>query len=145
MRSINAFTRWLFENEYLTEHLKLKKLPYVEKPLRTFSDAQIRAILNRKPKTKGEQRLLALLNLLTDTGLRVEEALNLKRENIDLENLLIDVVKGKGGKFRRIPISPECRKVLFKHLRSHNFDLVFSSRNGGKLRYENVRPDFVPP
>ncbi|HEU4767725.1 MAG TPA: tyrosine-type recombinase/integrase [Pyrinomonadaceae bacterium] len=143
MRSVNSFARWLFENGHVTEHLKLKKLPYVEKPLRTFSDSRIQTILNRKPKTKGEQRLLALLNLLTDSGLRIEEALNLKRENVDLQNLLIDVVKGKGGKFRRIPFSLRCRTVLFKQMRSHDYGLVFCNREGGKLRYENGRRDFV--
>jgi integrase/recombinase XerD len=109
--------------------------------LKTLSNAQIGALLSYRPKTQGETRLLAILALLTDSGLRIEEALSLRRKDIDFENCLIDVV-GKGGKFRRIPVSPECRKTLFRHIKSHNFDLVFCNRSGCKLKYDNVRRDF---
>jgi integrase/recombinase XerD len=141
IRGINPFLSWLFENDYLTERLKLRKLKCEENQMRTFSDAQIRAILSYKPKTKTEQRLLSVLTLLTDTGVRINEALTLTRGAVDFENLLIDV-KGKGSKVRRIPFSLECRKVLFKHLRSHSYALVFCNREGGKLRYDNLRRDF---
>jgi integrase/recombinase XerD len=141
IRGINPFLSWLFENGHLQDRLRVKKLKCEEKQMRTFSDAQIRAILNCKPKTKTEHRLLALLALLVDTGVRINEALTLSRASIDFENLLIDV-KGKGAKVRRIPFSIECRKVLFKHLRSHSHDLLFCNRDGGKVRYDNLRRDF---
>ena len=140
-RGINVFLAWLSESGHVFERLKVKKLKCEEKQMRTFSDAQIRAILNCKPKTKAEHRLLALLTLLVDTGVRINEALTLRRGAVDFENLLIDV-KGKGSKLRRIPFSIECRKVLFKHLRSHSHELVFCSRDGAKLRYDNLRRDF---
>jgi site-specific recombinase XerD len=85
--------------------------------------------------------LLALLTLLTDTGVRINEALTLTRGAVDFENLLIDV-KGKGSKVRRIPFSLECRKVLFKHSRSHSHELVFCNRDSAKIRYDNLRRDF---
>jgi integrase/recombinase XerD len=86
-------------------------------------------------------RLVSLISLLADTALRINEALNLRRKDIDFENCLMDIT-GKGGKFRRIPISLECRKVLYRYLQSHNYDLVFCSRDGCKLRYPNIRYDF---
>lgn len=141
IRGINPFLSWLFENKYLTENLKLKKLKCEERQMRTFSDAQIRAMLSYKPNTKTERRLLALLTLLTDTGVRINEALTLTRRAVDFENLLIDV-KGKGSKVRRIPFSVECRKVLFKYLKEHSHELVFCNREGGKVRYDNLRRDF---
>ena len=73
VRGMRAFVHWLFENGHLQEKLKLKKLKSEDKQMRTFSDAQIRAILSYKPKTKTEHRLLALLMLLTDTGERINE------------------------------------------------------------------------
>jgi integrase/recombinase XerD len=138
---VRPFVNWLVENGYLPERLKLKKLRCEEKAIRTFSDAHIRALMSSKPKTRTEYRLLALLTLLTDTGVRIDEALTLTRGAIDLENLLIDV-KGKGSKVRRIPFSIEARKVLFKHLQSHPHERVFCTRNGGKLQYNNMRRDF---
>ena len=80
--------------------------------MRTFSDAQICAILSYKPKTKSEHRLLALLMRLIDTGVRINEALTLTRSAVDFENLVLDV-KDKGTKVRRIPLSIECRRALF--------------------------------
>jgi integrase/recombinase XerD len=141
IRGINPFLSWMFENKHLAEVLKLKKLKCEEKQMRTFSDGQIRTILSYKPKTKAEQRLLAVLTLLTDTGVRINEALTLTRSSVDFENLLL-TVSGKGNKTRIIPFSLEARKTLFKHLRSHSHELVFSNRQGGKLRYDNLRRDF---
>lgn len=138
IRSVSSFLRWLFENEYLQTKPVLKKMKCEEKPLGTFTDAQINTLLSYRATKKSESRLLALLSLLVDTGLRIDEALSLRRENVDLENLLIDVVKGKGGKYRRIPISAECRKVLFKHLRSHSHEIVFCNRFGSKRRYDFI-------
>jgi integrase/recombinase XerD len=141
LRGIRPFINWLFDNGHLPDRLKLKKLKCEEKPMRTFTDAQVRAILNSKPRSKTQQRLLALLTLLTDTGVRVDEALTLTRGAIDLDNLLL-TVRGKGNKTRVVPFSIECRKVLFKYMRSHSHERVFCNRHGGKLLYNNVRRDF---
>ena len=140
LRGMRPFVNWLFENEHLPDKLKLRKLKCEEKPMRTFTDAQVRAILNSKPKSKTEQRLVALLTLLTDTGVRINEALTLTRSSVDFENLLL-TVSGKGNKTRIIPFSIEARKALFNHLRSHSHDLVFCNRGGGKLLYNNLRRD----
>jgi integrase/recombinase XerD len=141
IRGLRPFLRFLSDNGHIKDGLKLKKLKCEEKQMRTFSDAQIRAILSYKPKTKAEHRLHALLMLLIDTGVRINEALTLTRRAVDFENLLIDV-KGKGSKVRRIPLSIECRKVLFRHLHSHSHELIFCNRDGGKIRYDNLRREF---
>jgi integrase/recombinase XerD len=141
LRGVNPYLAWLHENDHLQVKLKLKRLKCPDKNLKTLSDQQIRSLLSYKPTNFSEARLLAILTLLTDSGLRIREAMSLRRKDADLDNLLIDVV-GKGGKFRRVPISPECRKVLFKHLRSHNFDLVFCTRSGCPVIYDNMRRDF---
>jgi integrase len=47
-----------------------------------------------------------------DTGLRLQELLNLSRQDVDLDNLILRV-KGKGNKQRLVPMSIELRKVLF--------------------------------
>src|ERR1041385_3533950 len=141
IRGLRPFVNWLVENGHLPDRLKLKKLKCEEKAIRTFSDAHIRALLSYKPKRRTDHRLLALLTLLADTGVRINEALTLMRGAVDLENLLMDV-KGKGSKVGRIPFSIEARKVLFKHLQSHSHERVFCTRSGGKLQYNNMRRDF---
>jgi len=50
--------------------------------------------------------------LLLDTGLRIDEALSLDRDHIDLHNCLVRI-HGKGNRQRLVPISLECRKRLY--------------------------------
>jgi len=84
--------------------MKLMKEP--EKRLKVFSDAQLKAILRYRPKRFYEHRLYTLLCLIIDTGMRIDEALTLTRDKLDLDNLLV-TVRGKGDKERIIPISLE--------------------------------------
>jgi integrase/recombinase XerD len=141
VRGINPFLTWLFENELTSEHFKVKRIKFQKKVMKTFNVSQVKAIVTYKPKNYYEIRLHTLLLLLLDCGIRINEALTLTRSNIDFDNLLI-MVDGKGNKQRVVPFSFEMRKALFKLLRLSNFELVFASREGGKLGYNNVRRDF---
>lgn len=40
------------------------------------------------------------------TGLRRDELFSLRKEDIDLRLNAVNVVNGKGGKFRSVPVSP---------------------------------------
>lgn len=141
IRGMNSFLSWLFENELTDEHLKIKQLKTEQKIMKTFSDNQLKAIYSFKPKTFTEARLHALLCLVMDTGIRISEALDLKREKVDFDNLLL-TVRGKGNKERPVPMSLELRKVLWKFSQKHKFDLMFPNRDGGRLLYDNTRRDF---
>lgn len=143
--AINTFLSWLWENQHISERLKIKSLKEEQKVIEVFTDAELQAFINWKPKTWTDWRLYALLMTLIDTGARIDiELLRLKREDVDLENLLIKL-DGKGGKQRYVPISLELRKVLHKWLDKHNkkFDLVFPTRDGGKQIYRNCLKQFA--
>ena len=141
IRGINSFLTWLKENEHSPEHLRVKSLKTETRVMRTFSESQIRTIARLKPKSPSEVRLHALLCLVIDTGVRINEALTLERERVDFDNLLITVL-GKGNKQRIVPISLECRRILHRLLKSHDFAFVFCTRQGGPLLYDNTRRDF---
>jgi site-specific recombinase XerD len=99
IRGTNSFFSWCFENEHCKEHLKAKQIKEEKKTIQTFSEAQLRMIISYRGKSFGEWRLHAILCLLIDTGNRIEEALSLKREKVDFDNLLITVF-GKGQTIR---------------------------------------------
>ena len=82
--------------------------------IQTLSDSVMQTLLNQKPKRFDQWRLHALVCLLLDAGLRIEEALTLRRTDLDFDSLLVTVF-GKGRKERRIPFSFELRKVLFRY------------------------------
>jgi integrase len=140
-KSMNSFLTWLHENGHTPTHLRIPLTATQRKVLATYSPEEVKRILTQKPTSRTGRRLIALLYLLVDTGCRVSEALSLKRAAIDWDNLLV-TLEGKGGKQRRVPISMELRKVLFRWLNSHEFEYVFPTEAGRKLTFDNVRGDF---
>lgn len=141
-KSINSFLTWLHENGHTPTHLRIPLTSTQRKVLTTYTPDEVRKILGYKPTSRTGKRVMALLYLLIDTGARVSEALSLRRSDIDLDGLMV-VLTGKGNKQRRVPISFECRKALFRWLNSHEYDLAFPTEAGGKLTFDNVRRDFL--
>lgn len=75
--------------------------------------------------------------ILLDTGLRIESLLELTRDCVDLERLVLRV-HARGDKIAEIPISPSGRSLLYAHLKSHQHRLCFCTRHGGHLNHRNV-------
>jgi integrase/recombinase XerD len=137
IKSINGYLNWLKEFEYVPSDFHIKSIKATRRIVEPAPDETLRRIINWKPKERSDHRMYAMLCLMIDTGVRIDEALTLKRSCVDLDNLLIKVV-GKGSKERLIPISFECAKILTKYLRRHNFELVFCTTNGTKCNYQNL-------
>ncbi len=79
-------------------------------------------------------RFKTLFSLLRDTGLRVSEACNLLKSDIDANERLLVVRRGKRGKFRTVPISMNVIKMLEKYwdMRADKLPYVFEYK-GKKL------------
>lgn len=140
-RAINAFLKWGHDEGRFPQLVRIPRLKEEQKILPTLTAQDIARLLQDRPKLFSGHRLHALCCLLLDSGLRIDEALGLRREHVDLDNLLVRV-RGKGRKDRVVPMSLELRKVLFRFLTKHQFDLVFATRGGTKQRQRNVLRDF---
>ncbi len=132
IRAINCYLHWVnVESGKCNagcKHPRIAKLKEPEQIIATFSTEQVKLLLVFKPKTDFERRLHLLVMILLDTACRVSEALDVRAEDIDLDNLLL-TLRGKGGKDRRVPISFLLRKALFKYLRDRKGRL-FITQNG---------------
>jgi integrase len=91
----------------------------------------------------------ALLGLLSVSGLRVSEALNLKREDADLRQGLLTIRATKFGKSRLVPLHASTTEVLTDYLarrdhllRSCPSSYVFVSGRGQRLDSSDVRRTF---
>lgn len=62
------------------------------------------------------RRDYALLNFLYNTGARVQEACDLRIENIHLEPLPLVTITGKGRKTRQVPLWPETANLLKSYI-----------------------------
>jgi len=144
LRAINAFLRWTYSEGYVSELIHIPKLKEEQKVLATLTPEHIQRIIGFRPRGGYEQRMYTLALALLDTGLRIDEALSLKRSDVDLDNLLLRVY-GKGAKERLVPMSVEMRKLMWRWLRNEQGPaerFVFASRSGSKLGQRNVLRDF---
>jgi integrase/recombinase XerD len=141
-RTINSYLTWLHEEGYLQERLRVKLLPNPAKPLTTFSDADVRRILAFRPKGRTQTRTWTLIVILFDIGVRIDEALGLEREKVDLDGLTLTVT-GKGHRQRIVPISIQGRKALYRLMAKTASDstYVFRTASGQRLSYRNAYRD----
>jgi integrase/recombinase XerD len=101
LRAMNAFVRW----GSLEEHFKppVKSIELLKTPTKvipTLTETQTQHIFQFKPKWRKERRVHAMALLVLDTGIRLNECLQLKVADVDLDNFLVTVQKGKGDKQR---------------------------------------------
>ena len=110
--------------------------------LTLLTTEQLKCLLAFKPKTMDSWRAYALAVTALDTGIRVDEALGLRQEDLDFEKLLLKV-RGKGRKERMVPFSFELRRVLFRWEQArtkHRWpaEWVFPTCGGAKLNQRNA-------
>ena len=111
--AMNAFCKWLHEEGYMTDRVRLQKLRVERRVLDLLDETQMKVLIGYKPKTYRETRLHVAVLLVLDTGLRISEALGLRPADIDIDNLILKVF-GKGQKERLVPFSPELRKRMYR-------------------------------
>lgn len=96
--------------------------------------ALLAAIFERRGTDWAKQRDFALLMLLYGTGLRISEALSLRRADTPIGEWLSII--GKGGKMREVPVLPAIAEAIDDYLAQCPFDNgpespVFVSSRGG--------------
>jgi integrase/recombinase XerD len=101
--------------------------------LPTFTDKQVRDLVEWKPKGRLERLLHLILLFLFDTGARIGEVLKLRVNDINLDDLLV-TLDGKGSRQRVVPISFELRMLCIATLWTSA-----DSRNRCSLRHRRRR------
>jgi integrase/recombinase XerD len=137
LRCIKAYYRWLGK-EWIIPRLQVE-----QKILRTLSAEDIQVLIHFKPTKFAERRTHILTLLILDTGLRISEALSLKRDSIDLDKCTLRIL-GKGNKERIVPFSLELRKRLFKHVQKmpvNRSGVVFGTCHGTVMTVTNFFRD----
>jgi len=117
VRTLRAFFNWLVV-EGLAENNPAKDLkpPKVtRKVVSTLSDEEIRAILNTFSTSPSDARNQALFMILLDTGLRIGELINLKMDDVHMNEGYLKVL-GKGKKERIVPIGNNAQRALQRYL-----------------------------
>lgn len=123
LTDVRGFSRHLQTIDVLTEVPPTGLLPYSgrAKPY-IYSDAEILALLEAAlalNPVNGLRRWTyhCLFGLLPVTGLRISEALALKRQDVDLEGGILTVQDTKFGKSRYVPVHASTLRVLIEYAR----------------------------
>lgn len=107
----------------------------------TLEENEVKKFLERIPSsTKFEVRDKAMLELLYSSGMRVSEIINLKLNDIDLDEKLIRFI-GKGDRERITPVGDVAILFLEKYLKTARYkiekelksDYVFLNKDGKKI------------
>jgi integrase/recombinase XerD len=138
---MNAFLNWLLTEGFIIRPIRLKKLKTTKKVLVILTNEQVEKLIRYQPKKKIQRRVHVMVPLILDCGMRVDEVLHVNKEDVDLDNLLIKVRKGKGDKQRIVPITLPMRKHLYRYLKSESHpksQFVFSTALGSAQAYRNA-------
>jgi len=105
-----------------------KKLPSV------LTKDEVRKLISATRNKKSN----LIIQFLYSTGLRVSELVNLKKEDVSIDEKIGWVRSGKGKK-DRIFILPECLlQQLLQHINSNNIPYLFSGKKG-QLTVRNIQ------
>jgi integrase/recombinase XerD len=157
--SVRGFARHHHASDPLTEippqgllpHRSTRARPYL------YSDEEVRLLLAAclKLPTNWHRTALypwkfhCLIGLLSTTGMRMSEALDLRVPDIDLDQALLTIRGAKLGKTRCIPLHPSTRDVLADYLRRRTAffgaavsPYVFVSSRGNRLDQAGLHRTF---
>ena len=136
-RSLRSFMRWAwsvynFDSTCPTDISKVKSPP--ANPIPGIPEPVVRDMLEEAKKTEYPMRDVAFLMFLVDTGVRKQEAANVKIKDVDLTTGDVFVEYGKGRKNRTVHIGNKTRKAITKYLTTvendRPDDFLWVSRDG---------------
>jgi site-specific recombinase XerD len=127
-RIASSFFSWLENEDYILKSpmRRIKKVKTTKVVREVYSDEQLETLRDHC----NELRDLAIVDLLSSTGMRVGELVNLRRCDIDFQNREC-IVLGKGGKERLVYFDARTKIHLTNYLtsREDNNPSLFVSLN----------------
>ena len=148
---VRGLSQYLRSREPRTAVLPARVLPYSKraKP-HLYSDREISQLLAAAfalPPAKALRRWTyhCLFGLLIVTGLRIGEAMALRRTDVDLKQGILRIEGAKFGKTRLVPLHATTCTILRRYARQRDAHLdpprspyFFVSEQGGQLRHQYV-------
>ncbi len=131
---LSAFCNWCVDRNLMAANPLSRasefKVPSHHKKPQTFTQSELRKIIDYFDGL-GSPQISAFFRLLTYTGCRLSEAINLKWEHVNLETNETVFEETKNYEARSVPILPQLRKALMKLPNSHLY--VFDNGHDAHL------------
>lgn len=123
--SLHSFFRFVQKNapEHMEPISKILDIPYKKAPktvVAYLTEDEMRTLLSQPLGNDWSSFWdKVILSVLYDTGARVQELVDLKINNVRLENPAVITLHGKGNKTRQVPIMQSTIKLLQSYLSSY--------------------------
>lgn len=118
-RALNTFFRWLVAEEELAANpmARMRSPQVTVRPPDVLSLDQVRAMLKAcAGRSFAERRDTALITVLFDTGVRAQELIGLRCDDLDLDREVM-LITGNGRRQRLVPLGARSVAALDRYLR----------------------------
>jgi integrase/recombinase XerD len=154
---VRGFARYHRAIDPKTEIPPTSLLPFRPKRARPYlyTDGEVDRLLNAALRLSPEDPLrcwvyYTLIGLLAVSGLRIEEALDLRLTDVDLDAGVLTIRRAKFGQSRLVPLHPSSQKQLIAYRERRNrhlagrqaSDCFLVNRRGGRMDSSSVRYAF---
>lgn len=119
IKTFRVFFRVLHEKRYIPNNPaeNIRTIKGAKPEIMPFTQEQVKVLLAAPDKnTFTGLRDTMIMLILLDTGIRLEELVNVKLGDLDLKKSSIFIRKGKGQKSRTVYFGAETRKLVSKYL-----------------------------
>ncbi|WP_445486423.1 tyrosine-type recombinase/integrase [Niallia sp. 03133] len=144
MRATRAFLYFAMREDYLRQ-FEISLIKAEKEQKEPYSDDDIKKLI-QKPNIREcgfvEHRNWVMVNYLLETGNRLNTVLNVKVEDIDLENGMVVLNTTKNRKAQYNPISEYIVKVLTEYIRTYKFqkrDFLFINEIGEQMTRNSMQ------
>ena len=140
---VKGFAAWAARENYPVDPsvLRVRAPKVAQKEPEAYNQAQVQAVLKSVASGWGDMAI----KLLLGTGMRLGELCALTLEDIEDDGaaVTLKVRRGKGAKFRRVPVSSRLRRELVRYVNRHrpetNSDRILVLNDGRPAEVRTVQ------
>ena len=137
---VNCCVLRFFYDAVHPQEWSVSKIPFPKKTTRlpvALSQLEVMTVINliHHPATK------AAVQLMYATGMRINEAITLKVNDVDGQRSRIRITQGKGGVDREVPLSEDVRSILreiYRARKNKNSEYLFVSSRIDEPMHESL-------
>jgi integrase/recombinase XerC len=157
---INLFVIWLLDTDRIKSRIPLPKLVKLTQTAPKWLDKNQQHFMLRHLEKHGNERDLAIVRLLLNTGLRVNELISLQWSDVSLSTKkgMIHIRYSKAARYRDIPLNKDARFALTAlgySSKSKSSEPIFEGQKARldvrgvqlllKRRFKHTDLDFISP
>lgn len=143
--AVKHFSRWLNKLDAIEDISVITPPNILNQAPKSLTRNEVNKLI-REIDRSGNNRNFAIAHTLINTGIRLNELVNLDRENLEISERkgTLKIRFGKGNKERQLPLSSETRRAITKYLntRDDSVEAMFLSNRNKRISERTVQHIF---